>query len=117
MKVRIPLLTALFLIIAAANGSAQGVVFTYQGRVTDNGTSVNGSEPSAAVSVGVTSGLFTVVMGDATIPNMVAIDASLFAQPNLQVRIWFNDGVHGSAALSPAQNLTPAPYAIMAGSA
>jgi len=45
---------------------------------------------------------------------MAAISASLFTQPNLQLRIWFNDGVNGSTALSPLQNLTPTPYAIMA---
>jgi hypothetical protein len=36
----------------------------------------------------------------------------LFAQASLQLRIWFNDGVHGSVALSPVQTLTPVPYAI-----
>jgi len=48
---------------------------------------------------------------------MMTISASLFTQPNLQVRIWFNDGVSGFAALNPVQNLTPTPYAIFAGSA
>ena len=48
---------------------------------------------------------------------MTALNASLFTQPNLQLRIWFNDGVNGSAVLSPLQNLTPTPYAIMSGSA
>jgi hypothetical protein len=61
--------------------------------------------------------LFTVVLGDTTIPNMAAISAALFNQPNLQLLIWFNDGVKGFAALSPAQNLTPAPYSVFAGSA
>ena len=62
----------------------------------------------------VTNGLFTVVLGDTTLANMTAISASLFTQPNLQLRIWFNDGVNGFAALSPVQNLTPAPYAVFA---
>jgi hypothetical protein len=84
---------------------------TYTSYWSNDGTSVNGSEPSAAVSVGVTDGLFAVVLGDTTLPNMTAIDASLFAQPNLQLRIWFNDGAHGFAALNPVQNLTPTPYA------
>ncbi len=125
---------------------AQNTAFTYQGRVVDNGTnftgtgrfkfalvtssntsyvtfwsndgtSVAGSEPSAAVSVAVSNGLFTAVLGDTTRPNMAPIAASLFTQPNLQLRIWFNDGVNGSTALSPAQNLTPVPYAAMANSA
>jgi Chaperone of endosialidase len=81
---------------------------------SNDGTSADGSEPSAAVSVAVSNGLFTVVLGNTTQPNMMAISASLFNQPNLQLRIWFNDGVNGFAALDPAQNLTPAPYATFA---
>jgi hypothetical protein len=79
---------------------------------SNDGTSVDGSEPAAAVSTAVTGGLFTIVLGDTTLANMDPIDASLFAEPDLQLRIWFDDGVHGSAALSPVQTLTPAPYAI-----
>jgi len=90
---------------------------TYVTYWSNDGTSSAGGEPSAEVSVGVTNGLFTVVLGDTTIPNMAAISAALFNQPNLQLLIWFNDGVKGFAALSPAQNLTPAPYAAFAGSA
>ena len=81
---------------------------------SNDGTSSAGSEPASAVSVGVSSGLFTVVLGDATASNMTAISASIFTVPNLQLRIWFNDGAHGSAALSPVQNLTQTPYAVTA---
>lgn len=84
---------------------------------SNDGTSSQGSEPTAAVSVSVTNGLFTVVLGDTTLANMTAIDTSLFAQLNLQLRIWFNDGVNGFATLNPPQNLTPTPYAIQAMSA
>ncbi len=81
---------------------------------SNDGTGVNGSEPAAAVDVVVSNGLFTVTLGDTTIANMAAISASLFAQPNLQLRIWFDDGTNGFAALDPAQNLTPTPYATVA---
>ena len=84
---------------------------------SNDGTSTAGSEPAAAVSVSVNGGLFTVLLGDPTLANMTAINLSVFTQPNLQLRIWFNDGVNGSSALSPVQNLTPAPYAIVATSA
>ena len=63
------------------------------------------------------NGLFTVALGDTNLPNMTAIGASLFAQPNLLLQIWFNDGVNGFAALSPAQKLTLAPIATFANSA
>jgi hypothetical protein len=84
---------------------------------SNDGTSSDGSEPTAAVSVPVTNGLFTVVLGDTTLANMTPIPATLFTQPNLQLRIWFSDGVNGTAELNPIQNLTPTPYAVSALSA
>lgn len=81
---------------------------------SNDGTSIAGSEPAAAVAVAVTNGLFTVVLGDPAQSNMTTITASLFAQPKLQLRIWFSDGVNAFAELSPLQNLTPTPYAIQA---
>ena len=85
---------------------------------SNDGTSVNGREPTAAVSVGVSNGLFTVGLGDTTLTNMQTIPAAVFTtQPDLQLRIWFNDGVNGFVALSPAQNLRPVPYAVMADNA
>ena len=90
---------------------------TYATYWSNDGTSSAGSEPAANVSVGVTNGFFTVVLGDTTIPNMAAINAGQFNQPDLQLLVWFNDGVNGFAALSPAQNLTPVPYADFADNA
>ncbi len=84
---------------------------------SNDGTSVNGGEPATAVSVTVSNGVFTVVVGDTTQLNMASVPSSLFNQPNLQLRIWFNDGVHGSVALDPAQSLTPTPYAVYANTA
>jgi Chaperone of endosialidase len=82
---------------------------------SNDGTSLAGSEPTAAVNVNVSNGLVTVVLGDTTQPNMTDISAALFSQePNLRLRIWFSDGVNGFAAISPPQNLTPAPYAVVA---
>jgi hypothetical protein len=79
---------------------------------SNDGTSVAGSEPAAAVSVGVSDGLLTVVLGDTNLANMATLDASVFAQQNLQLRIWFNDGVNGFAPFSPVQSLMPVPYAL-----
>jgi Chaperone of endosialidase len=84
---------------------------------SNDGTSVAGSEPIAVVNVAVNNGLFTVSLGDTTLPNMAAMDVSIFSQPNLQLRVWFNDGVNGFAALDPPQNLTTVPYAVQAVSA
>jgi len=79
---------------------------------SNDGNSIAGSEPAGSVAVSVAKGLFTVALGNTAIPNMIALPASLFTQPNLQLLIWFSDGSHGFAELLPAQALTPAPYAI-----
>ena len=84
---------------------------------SNDGTSAGGSEPGIPVIVPVNNGLFTVALGDTNLPNMAAMDATLFSQPNLDLRIWFSDGANNFAALDPAQNLTPAPYAIFANTA
>ena len=39
-----------------------------------------------------------------TIPNTV------FSNPDVRLRVWFNDGVHGSQLLTPDQRLAPATY-------
>jgi hypothetical protein len=78
---------------------------------SNDGSSSAGSQPASVVTVPVSGGLFTVRLGDTTLSNMMALSPPLFLQTNLQLRIWFNDGVSGFAALSPDQNLSAAPYA------
>ena len=90
---------------------------SYDTTWSNDGTSVAGTEPGAAVIVGVSNGLFTVTLGDSSLPNMATLSASLFTKPNLQLRVWFNDGANGFAALNPAQKLTATPYADFANTA
>ena len=97
--------------------AAPPALTTYTTYWSNDGTSSAGSEPAAAVNVGVANGLFTVALGDTNVANMTAIEVSTFYQPNLQLRTWFSDGVNGFAALSPLLNLSAAPYSIMANSA
>ena len=78
---------------------------------SNDGTSSAGSEPAASVGASVAGGLFTVRLGDSTLANMTALPPGLFAQPDLQLRLWFNDGVNGFAVLNPVQPLTATPYA------
>jgi hypothetical protein len=80
-----------------------------------DGTSSAGSEPASAVSLPVAGGLFTARLGDTA--AMSALPAGLFSRPDLRLRLWFNDGVNGFAPLLPAQSLTAAPYAFVAGGA
>jgi hypothetical protein len=82
---------------------------------SNNGSSVAGSEPGAAVALSVANGLYSVQLGDATLPNMTAIPGTVFANPDVRLRVWFNDGVSGSQLLTPDQRITSVGYAMMAG--
>ena len=82
---------------------------------SNDGTSVGGAEPAAAVSLTVADGLFTVLLGDASLPNMLPLTADLFtANSDVRLRVWFNDGVNGTVQLSPDTVLASAPYALSA---
>ena len=78
---------------------------------TSDGTIIGPpGQPANAVSLPVTKGLYSVLLGDASIPNMTAIPASVFANPDVRLRVFFNDGVNGFQLLSPDQRLAPSPY-------
>ena len=82
---------------------------------SNDGTSVNGSQPTAAVTLTVTKGLYSVLLGDTSIANMtVALPASVFTNPDVRLRVWFNDVTHGSQLLTPDQRLAAVGYAFMA---
>jgi len=81
---------------------------------SNNGTSVNGSEPTAAVTVVVAGGLFTVLLGDATLANMTAIPATVFTNADVRLRIWFDGGTSGFQELAPDQRIGAVGYAMMA---
>jgi trimeric autotransporter adhesin len=116
-------------------------IINYQGRVVDGGTNftgtgqfefalVNGSagttnywsndgspvgQPSHTVSLTVTKGLYSVLLGDTTIANMtLAIAPTVFSNSDVRLRVWFNDGVSGFQQLSPDQRLAAGGYAMMA---
>ncbi len=72
------------------------------------------SQPAAAVSLVVTKGLYSVLLGDLTLANMTAIPNSVFVNSDVRMRIWFNDGTHGSQLLTPDQRLAAVGYAMVA---
>jgi hypothetical protein len=80
---------------------------------SNNGTSVGGSEPSAAVSLTVANGLYAVLLGDATLPNMTVIPATVFTNADVRLRVWFSDGVTGSQLFTPDQRIAAVGYAMM----
>lgn len=81
---------------------------------SNDGTSLQGLEPTGAVTVWVQAGLFTVMLGETSLPNMTPIPADAFASSDVRLRIWFDDGVQGSAWLTPDQRLGSAGFAFKA---
>src|ERR1700730_6502880 len=82
---------------------------------SNDGTSAAGSQPTNPVSLTVTNGLYSVLLGDTTIANMtVAIPASAFNNSDVRLRVWFNNGVNGSQLLTPDQRIADVGYANMA---
>lgn len=67
------------------------------------------------VSLPVTKGLYSVLLGDTTLANMnSSIPATVFTNADVLLRVWFNDGVNGLQQLSPDQRLGAVGYAMVA---
>lgn len=85
---------------------------------SNDGTSTAGSQPVNAVSLTVSKGFYSVLLGDVSIPNMTAIPASVFTNTKVELRVWFNDGTgHGWQQLAPDQRIAAVGYAMVSGSA
>ena len=85
---------------------------------SNDGTSVDGSEPQASVTVAVNGGLYAVLLGNTAQQGMGAIDPAIFAQHNdAKLRVWFSDGVNGFQQLSPDRPFASVPYAFNSESA
>jgi formylglycine-generating enzyme required for sulfatase activity len=82
---------------------------------SNDGTSADGNEPALAVPLIVSKGLYAVQLGDTELPNMTAIPASVFANLDVRLRVWFDDGTaNGSQQLAPDQRIAAVGYAMMA---
>jgi formylglycine-generating enzyme required for sulfatase activity len=83
---------------------------------SNDGTSTAGSQPTAAVSLPVAKGLYSVLLGDTTLgAGMSVIPPSVFANTDVRLRVWFNDGTNGSQLLTPDQRIAAVGYAMVAG--
>ena len=123
----------LFLLFGTAAAPAQvPQMIGYQGRVTVGGTNFHGtaafrfalvdgagstywSNGVNAVSLGVTKGLYAVLIGDTSVPEMAALPSSVFTNADVRLRVWFDDGVSGQQQLSPDPRIAAVGYALMAG--
>ena len=79
-----------------------------------NDGSAGNTEPAAAVSLPVANGLVMTTLGDTALANMTALPASVFEQPDVRLRVWFNGGA-GFQQLMPDQRIVSVGYALMAG--
>jgi len=85
---------------------------TFASYWSNDGTSADGSEPTTAVSLTVTKGLYSVLLG----ANMTAITPSVFTNADVRLRVWFDDGSNGSQLLTPDQRIAAVGYAMVASS-
>lgn len=83
---------------------------------SNDGTSNLGQEPTGAVALPVAKGLYSVLLGDPALANMTALPASVFVNPDVRLRVWFDDGVNGFQLLSPDQRIAAVGYAMNAAS-
>ncbi|OYW69819.1 MAG: hypothetical protein B7Z21_00615, partial [Verrucomicrobiales bacterium 32-60-5] len=81
---------------------------------SNDGSSSEGGEPAAAVTLNVTQGLYSVLLGDTVLANMSGIPAGVFSNADVRLRVWFNDGVNGFQMLTPDQRIAAVGYALMA---
>ncbi len=82
---------------------------------SNDGSSGAGSEPTNAVSLTVTSGLYSVLLGDTSLAGMTTIPASVWTNADVRLRVWFDDGTNGSQLLTPDQRIAAVGYAMIAG--
>lgn len=83
---------------------------------SNDGSSSGGSEPTNAVSLPVSNGLFTVLLGDTSLAGMTQqLMASVFSGYDRYLRVWFRAGGSGSfTRLTPDTPITAVPYALQA---
>lgn len=82
---------------------------------SNDGTSISGSEPVAAVNLPVSKGIYSILLGDTAAPfSMVAISPDVFSHADVRLRIWFNDGTHGFELLTPDHQIGSVGFAMTA---
>src|SRR5688572_15277437 len=134
---------SIFLITASATAQTQPPLpISIQGRVTADGLVFNGIgrfkfalvnaagnvlywthdgsrvgapfQPTGSVDVNVVKGLYTVLLGDTSIPGMTnPINPDIFTNNDVRLRIWFNDNTHGFQQLLPDQRVGAVGYSFV----
>jgi hypothetical protein len=91
--------------------------FVSTGSIVWNNDGSAPADPTLPVTLDVKNGIFHVILGDSSIPNMAAISPDIFGLGALELRVWFdNDGPGGALPelLVPDQPFSSTPYAVRA---
>ncbi len=82
---------------------------------SNDGTGTGGGEPTAAVGLAVSDGLFSVLLGDTALGGMTqALTANVFSQPDRYLRVWFSSDNSTFDQLTPDTRIAAVPYALQA---
>jgi hypothetical protein len=82
---------------------------------SNDDSSTGGSEPTAAVRLTVSEGLFSVLLGDTTLDGMTqALTPDVFSQPSRYLRVWFSSDNITFDQLTPDTRIAAVPYALQA---
>lgn len=103
---------------ALVNSDGSMTYWTNDGQIGEDGPAGASIEPVISIPLTVTKGLYSVQLGDTSIPNMAPIPASVFDNPDVRLRVWFNDntvqGTDRRELLTPDQRITAVGYAMRA---
>src|SRR5438132_1504201 len=80
---------------------------------SNNGSSSGGGQPSAAIPLQVTQGLFSVLLGDPYVSGMRAIPPTVFTNTDVALRIWLSEGSSTFQLLTPDQRIGSVGYAMI----
>ena len=84
---------------------------------SNDGSSSNGAQPTAAITLAVANSLFDVLLGDTALTNMTDLPASAFPSGAVRkLRVWFSttNGAGSFTQLAPDRRVASAPSALQA---
>jgi hypothetical protein len=82
---------------------------------SNDGSSNGAAEPFRTVPLTVSNGMFAVLLGDPSLPNMTqALSVDIFDDTDRYLRVWFSDDAVSFTQLTPDQRFTSVPYALLA---
>jgi N-acetylneuraminic acid mutarotase len=82
---------------------------------SNDGSSAGGDEPEEAIQLTVVDGLFDVLLGDTSVPNMTEpLLPEYIADRDCYLRVWFSPDAGTFQQLSPDRRIASVPFALIA---